>query len=268
VAENGLNGWAGHLLSNSMSSLNLAHNMFADDLAMYLPQSSKSTLTYLNVSNNLLTDTLPDELASFLSLESLDLSSNQFYGPVSGSIGPLLNLRYVMLENNQFQEVLSPIISQAQRFDELNTLSLAHNFVYGSVPDTIDDLSEGVALVDISYNQLTGELPDVELHYYVDISGNQFSCPFPSSWSSSEYQLCTSSCCPIEVSSNYTSGIDHVEIALLSIGLIVIVLLLVLMVLIIILIGLVYFVWKQSKDKKNQSLLRLLEEEDIPDPRY
>jgi len=273
LANNQFTGWAGSLLSNSMTYLNLASNSFSDDLASYLPPSSRGSLNYFNISNNLLTGTLPSDLSSFVQLEILDVSLNQFIGSISSVIAPLLNLEKLIIEGNQIQEVLAPILSQAQRFTMLTYLGLGNNFIYGSVPLTIASLGDRVQLVDLSYNQLSGDLPDVELPYIVDITGNQVNCPLPLSWSSSNRAIC-SDCCEVEIpvsaATNNTSGVDTVEIALLSIGGVIIVLLLFLIILIAGLIVLVAILWKRytSKLDESQAYMKLVSDEDLQDPRF
>jgi hypothetical protein len=111
-------------------------------------------LKVLNLDNNQMSGQLPESLFSLTNLTSLSLVRNRFNGTLSDSIGSLTKLRSLLLSYNELSGSIPPSIFSLYTSTDL---SLAHNKFNGSIPSETATFSSGV---DLSYNELTGGLPD------------------------------------------------------------------------------------------------------------
>ncbi|KAJ1703421.1 hypothetical protein LUZ63_003200 [Rhynchospora breviuscula] len=132
-------------------------------------------LTYLDLSNNGISDKLPSWFwDTFRNLQNLDLSNNQIQGRL-----PAL-LQYTTLSNlnlsfNQFEGPLEPLPESLTSLDLANnffsgsiqipnpllnvyTLRLSNNSIVGTIPISICK-SPYLSLLDLSNNNISGEVP-------------------------------------------------------------------------------------------------------------
>lgn len=111
------------------------------------------------------------------SLQVVDLSGNQFYGPIPARLNDLWALHYVNFSNNNFSEWFPSGIRNLQ---QLKALDLHSNQLEGDVGELIPEL-RNVEYLDLSRNQFIGS---VELSVenvsslantvqYINLSGNQ-----------------------------------------------------------------------------------------------
>ncbi|XP_039135222.1 receptor-like protein EIX1 [Dioscorea cayenensis subsp. rotundata] len=91
----------------------------------------------MDLSNNVLTGGIPEEIASLFGLQSLHLSENQLDGEIPDKLGQL---------------------------QQLESLDLSRNKLFGSIPSTFSNLTS-LSDFNVSYNDLSGKIP----------SGNQFN---------------------------------------------------------------------------------------------
>ncbi|KAB2603983.1 receptor-like protein 12 [Pyrus ussuriensis x Pyrus communis] len=97
-----------------VASLDLSNNMLTGEIPEEL--TSLSRLQTLNLSDNLLTGRIPSKIGDMRMLESLDLSMNQLCGELSPSISNLTFLNYLNLSyNNLIGQI--PKGTQLQSFD-------------------------------------------------------------------------------------------------------------------------------------------------------
>nr|TKV99625.1 hypothetical protein SEVIR_8G056466v2 [Setaria viridis] len=147
-----------------------------------------SNASYLNMSNNLLSGTLPASL-EMLAAEIIDLSSNRFAGPVPRF--PRNNLSsYLDLSRNNLSGTLPDFGAT-----DLFTLALYNNSISGSIPFSLC-LVQRLDILDLSGNMLSGELPtckgDSGLYKYMlalNLNSNNLSGVFPSALQMSQYLI-------------------------------------------------------------------------------
>ncbi|MQM03288.1 hypothetical protein Taro_036064 [Colocasia esculenta] len=100
-----LNGSLGYMLSGllSLKTLDMSNNNIHETIPYQLPPN----LTYLNVSRNLLSQSIGDVFKNLEDLSVLDLSFNNFSGDLPNSFGFLSNLSSLYLQNNQLSGQIS-----------------------------------------------------------------------------------------------------------------------------------------------------------------
>lgn len=104
----------------------------------------------LELSNNNLSDTLPNTIGSLTGLDWLDLKYNELEGDLPDTLGSLINLRYLNLRGNNFKGSLP---GDFGNLESLVYLYLDENKLKGDLPD----LSNNVLLqnLSLSHNKFT-----------------------------------------------------------------------------------------------------------------
>ncbi|XP_062118190.1 receptor-like protein EIX1 [Humulus lupulus] len=110
-----------------------------------------SHLIWLNVSSNKLKGHPP--IPFNLTLAVVDLSSNQFEGPIPLPIG---KTELLVLSNNKFSGPIPKNIGDSQ--PNLRLLSLSTNQINGTLPNSIGTM-HSLAAIDLSNNNLVGKMP-------------------------------------------------------------------------------------------------------------
>jgi Leucine-rich repeat (LRR) protein len=114
----------------SIVMMDISNNQF------YGPLPIKQTfpnLVNLFLNHNQLSGPLPDDLGlHFPNLEKMSLSFNQFNGSANG-IRMLTNSRVLMLDHNQFDCELHPLLNM---LSSVSILDLSYNNLRGSIPMT------------------------------------------------------------------------------------------------------------------------------------
>lgn len=88
----------------ALKSINLSNNKLTSAISVL---TNISTITYLDVSVNQLTESLPSAITSWKSITTLILDSNQLSGPIPSEIGQLTTLEYLSLSSNKFTSLPS-----------------------------------------------------------------------------------------------------------------------------------------------------------------
>ncbi|CAN6678514.1 unnamed protein product [Malus baccata var. baccata] len=97
-----------------VTSLDLSRNMLSGEIPEEL--TNLISLQTLNLSDNLLIGRIPSKIGDMGALETLDLSMNQLCGEISPSISKLTFLNHLNLSNNNLVGQI-PISTQLQSFD-------------------------------------------------------------------------------------------------------------------------------------------------------
>ncbi|PKA57777.1 putative inactive leucine-rich repeat receptor-like protein kinase [Apostasia shenzhenica] len=137
------------------------HSLFLYDnnLSGPLPPSlcDPPRLQNLDLSRNSLSGNLPVQIRGCRQIQRLILAENRFSGEISAGIWPeMVGLIQIDLSSNNFDGPLPPDIGE---LDSLTgTLNLSHNSFSGSIPKSLGNLPPAVSL-DLRYNNLSGEIP-------------------------------------------------------------------------------------------------------------
>nr|APU94881.1 leucine-rich repeat receptor-like protein kinase [Pohlia nutans] len=134
-----------------------------------------TTLDTLSLSNNYVTETLNDSVASFTSLRFLYLSNNSVSGAIPTAIASLPNLQVLSLAHNRLTGVI-PSMLPLKNLKVLNlggnslgpgfpavgaqlvSLHIGNNRVAGAVPEFLESLVE-LQVLEVSGNAMTGTPP-------------------------------------------------------------------------------------------------------------
>ncbi|KAK1435252.1 hypothetical protein QVD17_01013 [Tagetes erecta] len=184
----------------NLSSINLAYNKVLDTIPEDFWNMWPSRLTYLNLSSNNITGIITNLSANFADQyfpSSLDLSSNNFYGPIpdvpfnlisldlsrnkfSGEISFLCQIfvTFITLINLSHNSFTGQIPDCLYHFTTLEYLNLGHNSFSGRVPASIQHLIN-LKVLNLYNNSLSGELPSslkncTDLKY-LELGANNFS---------------------------------------------------------------------------------------------
>ncbi|PWZ04932.1 putative inactive receptor kinase [Zea mays] len=151
-------------------------------------------LTSLRISNNLLSGELPIVLGTYPELIFIDLSINQLHGPLPGNLFTAVKLTFLNLSGNSFTGTLPLRNSDTKnstsidlsilpvQTSNLSYVDLSSNFLHGSLPMGIGDLS-ALTLLNLHQNNFTGEIPrtitKLKNLLYIDLSSNNFNGSIP-----------------------------------------------------------------------------------------
>ena len=188
LSNNSLNGSLPSSLfqASELRSLNLSNNRIIGDVPSSLVQLRN--LRFLNLSDNYLAGKIPDNLSNMQNLTVASLKSNYLTGFLPSG---LRTLKFLDLSSNLLNGTLPPGFGG----DVIRYLNISYNRFDGSIPVQFAEKIPGNATVDLSFNNLTGEIPDSSAllnQKTASFSGNpglcgkptKNLCPIPSSPSS------------------------------------------------------------------------------------
>ncbi|PRP89419.1 putative leucine-rich repeat receptor-like protein kinase [Planoprotostelium fungivorum] len=151
-----------------MNYLNLGSNYLQGDIQSLL---NMSLLQVLDVSYNGLSGSLTDDVANLLQINTILFTSNQFTGDIPQTLLAIPTLQTLSIANNGFTGAApgySPYL--------LEIFAANNSFEY--IPKDAYDATYSLITIDLSYNQLTGPLPDAKGLYnvqYINLRSNQLS---------------------------------------------------------------------------------------------
>ena len=137
-------------------------------------------VTGLELNGNSLTGEIPTALGNLINLNWLVLNNNKgLTGPIPVALGNLSNLRYLDFAENA---LAGPIPDSLGNLSSLTRLELARNKLTGPIPDSLGDLSKLVRL-GLSGNELTDPIPaalgNLPRLRDLELSANRLSGPIP-----------------------------------------------------------------------------------------
>ncbi|EXC35839.1 Receptor-like protein 12 [Morus notabilis] len=136
-------------------------------------------MVYLNLSFNLMNSTLPNFPLMSDNYRLVDLSSNQFHGPIPSSLS---NATYLYLSDNKFTGLRSFLCDVRDGATVL--LDLSNNLLFGSLPDCWWNLKY-LTVLNLENNELFGVIPRslglVHRIAFLNLRHNNFSGSLPSS---------------------------------------------------------------------------------------
>ncbi|KAJ9152728.1 hypothetical protein P3X46_026261 [Hevea brasiliensis] len=142
---------------SSLAILDLSGNSFGESSVsswiFHIP-----TLTSLDLSYNNFFGPIPVQLQNITSLKELDMSHNNFNSSMAFWLHGLPRLELLRLSYNF--ELLDGIPSAIGNFTSLNSLDLTHCNFQGAIPSAIGNLTS-LNNLDLSGNQLEGGIPSV-----------------------------------------------------------------------------------------------------------
>ncbi len=89
-------------------------------------------VTEINLVNNNLTGSIPDEIANLTNLERFDFNINNVFGSINPLLGSLTNLTYIDLRNNNLTGTIPNEITQ---LNNLFVFVVSNNNLEGNIPD-------------------------------------------------------------------------------------------------------------------------------------
>lgn len=193
-----------------LQNLNLSNNSINGSLPYSILNATE--LKFLDLSNNLISGELLETIGHLQNLQFLNLSDNALAGKVPNNLSTLSNLTSVSLKNNYFSGTLPSGFEAVQVLDlssnlmngslppdfggaSLRYLNISYNRFSGKIPSGFTNKIPGNATIDLSFNNLTGEIPESDVFMKQasksfsgnpDLCGEPINtpCPIPSSPSS------------------------------------------------------------------------------------
>ncbi|XP_065870642.1 putative receptor-like protein kinase At3g47110 [Euphorbia lathyris] len=130
-----------------------------------LPDSIGNTLPNLQeiyMRHNMFTGSIPVSLSNCSNLQKIDLLNNSFSGRVPNELGRLVNLTWINLTANKLggnggNDLV--FISHLSNCTKLRYLLVGANFLEGSFPDSIANLSSTIEYIQLGDNDIYGNIP-------------------------------------------------------------------------------------------------------------
>ncbi|KAK1691812.1 hypothetical protein QYE76_008509 [Lolium multiflorum] len=166
-------------LSSTLEVLLLSEDQLTGDIPSEI--GKLKGLTVLVMQKKSLTGHIPDTLGNLPNMSLLSLSNNKLSGEIPHSIGKLERLTEIyFMENN----LTGQMPASLKGCKNLLLLNLSSNSFIGSIPWEILSISTLSKGLDLSYNQLSGNIPSQIGHLMnlnsLSISNNQLSGEIPS----------------------------------------------------------------------------------------
>jgi Leucine-rich repeat (LRR) protein len=158
--------------------LDLSRNKFGGDMQMIFGKFKQVRFLLLH-SNSYTGGLRSSGIFTLLNITRLDLSYNNFSGPLPVEISHMQSLKLLMLSYNQFN---GSIPSEFGNMHNLQALDLAFNRLSGSIPPSLGNLSSLLWLM-LADNSLTGSIPpelgNCTSLLWLNLAHNNLSGKFP-----------------------------------------------------------------------------------------
>ncbi|KAK8554287.1 hypothetical protein V6N13_073197 [Hibiscus sabdariffa] len=158
--------------------LDLSRRMLRGNVALI---SNLKALKHLDLSYNNFNGPIPSAFGNLSELEYLDLSLNKFEGSIPVELGGLRNLRSLNLSNNL---LVGMIPQELEGLAKLQDFQISSNRLNGSIPHWVGHLTD-LRVFTAYENQLVGKIPDnlgsVSQLELLNLHSNQLDGPIPKS---------------------------------------------------------------------------------------
>lgn len=165
------------LLTGSCAVIDVSKNNFQGNLTRLLKWGN---VEILDLSQNQLTGSIPEETAQFLRLNYLNLSHNSLNGSLSKAIAQFPKLTTLDLS---FNGLSGPLLTSLLVSETLKELHLQGNAISGSLEFSPVSNITNLLVIDLSDNKLSGDLPDGFGSFTglqtLNVGGNNFSGSLP-----------------------------------------------------------------------------------------
>ncbi|PIN21788.1 Leucine-rich repeat protein [Handroanthus impetiginosus] len=141
-------------------SLDLSNNVLSDQIPDCFTHFER--LKYLNLANNNFFGKIPHSFGSLGALPLLHLCNNSFSGELPTSMRNCTNLKMIDLGENRLTGYIPTWIGD--KFSQLKVLVLRFNEFNGSIPPSW--CGQNIQILDLSCNKISGVIPDC-VHKYV-----------------------------------------------------------------------------------------------------
>ncbi|XP_019417215.1 PREDICTED: receptor-like protein kinase HAIKU2 [Lupinus angustifolius] len=158
--------------AKTLAQIYAKKNRLSGEIPKEITQAT--SLVTIDLSDNQISGNIPDGIGNLKQLGSLHLQNNKLFGSIPGSLGSRnSSLSDIDLSRNSFSQ---QIPSSVGLLPALNSLNLSQNELSGEIPASLAFLR--LSLFDLSYNQLTGPIPQaltIEA-YNGSLAGNTGLC--------------------------------------------------------------------------------------------
>lgn len=146
----------------SLQHLDLSGNRFYGSV----PESITDLrgLVYLNISRNGFTGGFPSGMMNLQQLRVLDVSQNGLRGDAGEIFSELRNVEHLDLSNNAFYGMLTMDTANLSSLaSTAKTINVSYNKISGGLfTNATLPLFKNLEILDVNYNQLSGELPSFD----------------------------------------------------------------------------------------------------------
>lgn len=183
AGENKLTGKFPGMLFENCAKLkamvvNVSSNALSGEIPSNIGQTCRS-LTFLDVSGNHISGTIPVSFGELGSLVAVNLSRNMLTGEIPVSFNKIKDLRNLSLSSNN---LTGPIPSGLEKVRSLEVLELFSNSLSGEIPEDVVNLRNLTVLL-LNNNKLSGQIPaglaNVKSILNFNVSFNNLSGPLP-----------------------------------------------------------------------------------------
>eukprot|EP00258_Populus_trichocarpa_P026564 XP_024442583.1 receptor-like protein EIX2 isoform X3 [Populus trichocarpa] len=143
-----------NIIGKDLSFLDLSNNLLTGQLPNCF--MNWSTLVVLNLANNNLSGEIPSSVGSLFSLQTLSLNNNSLYGELPMSLKNCSMLKFLDLSRNQLSGEIPAWLGES--LSSLMFLSLQSNEFIGSIPLHLCQLTN-LRILDLSQNTISGAIP-------------------------------------------------------------------------------------------------------------
>jgi hypothetical protein len=176
LEHNELSGDIEGLTYNPADIINVRNNKLTGTLPPHILDGHAQFLA----NDNMLSGTIPEDLLLSNNLALLSLSNNQFSGTLPSKLGPRLEV--LLLSKNSFSGPFpASWASDWPVANQLQSIDVSYNNLTGELPPFNHT---GLQLIDLRFNNLSGQLPPFDLltapiSVMLLLSSNQFSGTIP-----------------------------------------------------------------------------------------